>query len=224
MEDERVKAAIADWAARDPAARLRLFVRAARPLPACLRIALGHALRGSVVAGIDTRVAGLKSAWWHGELIEAMRGRARHPLTRGLSTDLQAIAWQDLANHFSGMSAAASGGDMAARCDSMAGMEAALWFEAGDADSAACAMRAQVALLDLMEHPPGASAQGASGADARGRRIDALRDLQPRDAWTAARIAQAHFLATRAGTRSGAIISRWQETGAVWSAVRRVRE
>ncbi len=223
--DPALRTAIDDWADRDEAASLRLFVPAARELAASTRLALAHAMRESLKASGDARVSDAKSAWWMEEVACAARGEARHPLTRGLGLLSPAFAWPELASAFGQLRRAEPYTDDA--LEAYSAVERALWFGPTPCDSAACETRALAVMLRARRPDSDARTEfGAQLSTARWHELRArLEAAKAVDAWSAALRAQVlHAHAHLEGSaRIRAQRSRWREIWLVWSAVRRAQ-
>ncbi len=219
-----VEAVLADWATRDRAAALRLFVPEARSPAASARIALGHTLRDSAWMGSDARVIEAKSAWWLEELALTTRGQPRHPLTCFLAEEATPPDFAALSREFARLRSMALDEPTTELLAVLGLFESMLWFGAATPDHEACTTRAHAALIDILERSgryrvvgdrrPAASSIAAAHALA-------LRAAPSRDRWTAARRAQAlRWLEAPSDSVYG---SRWREVLAVWTAVQTVR-
>lgn len=214
-ESTAVEAALSDWALRDRAAALRLFVPEARPHFASARIALGHALRESAWMGSDTRVNDAKSGWWLEELALSARAAPRHPLTIFLARVTPVPDFAQLSDAFARLTGTTPDSDTEMVIPLLARLERLLWFGPTDAVPDACDTRARAATVDILQRR-GAfdlAARGASAADCAASQLSALRAARAGDAWTAARRAQA-----LAWLEGGARPLRWREIWLVWRA------
>ena len=185
-----VEAALADWATRDRAAALRLFVPEARTLAASARIALGHALRESAWMGSDARVNEAKSAWWLEEFTLSGRGQPRHPLTSFLMQKTAPFDFAQLSREFARLRAMQPHDESGDALDALGGLEHALWFGPATLDETACATRARAALIDVLDRSDGFGKANDgntnAGSDAAAH-ATALRAAPPHKAATARR-------------------------------------
>lgn len=222
-----IKASLADWASRDRAAALRLFVPAARTLAASSRIALGHALRESVWMGSDARVSEAKSAWWLEELALAERGQPRHPLTSFLAQQAESPNFAQLSRELTRLRASSpddeAGGVLAALGD----LERQLWFGASSPNPAACATRARAAWVDVLQRRGRFELRDQQNSAARSAVLfhsTALLAAPASDGWTAARRAQAlSWIEVRDGRMADGRAARLREVWVVWRAVQAAR-
>lgn len=217
-----VSSALADWAARDRAAALRLFVPEARTPGASARLAVGHALRESAWMGSEARISEAKSAWWLEELALTGRGQPRHPLTSHLASEMAPPDFAKLAQELARLMTIAPDGESAVVLSVLGQMEETLWFGPIPFDSTACMTRARAALVDVLERRSQftkvdeACRTGASAA---------LRAATAGDSWTAARRTQVLCwidARNREPTTAG-MESTWREVWAVWRAVQTAR-
>ncbi len=217
-----VGAALADWAARDRAASLRLFVPEAREPATAARLALAHALRESAWLGSDAAVRDAKSAWWLEELALSARGGARHPLTRFLVEASDRPDFASLSRTFAGLPSMPAGHDASGVPPALAEIEAILWFGSNGVDPDACATRAHAAWIDVLErHGVFAAADAPQIVPLAAMHASAMRAAPANDPWTAALRAQVLVRLARQGD-SGRLAG-WREVLAVWSAVRAAR-
>lgn len=211
-----------DWAARDRAARLRLFVPEARTRSASTLLAIGHALRSSLDPELECTVRDARASFWTEEIARCAQGNARHPLTVELQSidppvDLSSIAVAFLSLQ---QACAASKRALTSVLDALGELEAALWFGARAPDAEACRIRA---LCDFAEWGAGPNS-ALQTLDFDTSVIAALRAAVTRDEWTAARREQ--ILRSPGAQQASGIASRMRErldAWAIWRAVRAAR-
>lgn len=211
-----------DWAARDRAARLRLFVPEARTRAASTRLALAHALRCSVDPALEPTVRDARAQFWSEEIARLAEGRARHPLTLALQSLDPPFNFRALAAALAALQTAAVAPDMdpAPMVDALCELEANLWFDASAPDARACRIRALCDIVEWVAGPrPALKPQHFDTTV-----IAELRASFAADAWSAARREQ--ILRSPGVAQNGGIASRMRErldAWAIWRAVRATR-
>lgn len=224
VDDPGADAALADWALRDRAAGLRLFVVEARTQSASARLALGYTLRESVWMGSDATINDAKSGWWIEELALSDGCAARHPLTRMLTQQETRVDFSALARALSGLRTTTPDNDPSRTLALLRDLETTLWFGPGPADPDACTIRARAALVDVLDRRAVASDDVEKLRGAIAAQRPALRDASAVDAWTAARRAQALcWIGSMGRPAATGRIRRWREVWTVWRAVRSAR-
>ena len=224
VDNATVDAALADWAQRDRAAALRLFVTEARARSASARLSLGFALRESVWMGRDPAINEAKSAWWLEELALSGRSAARHPLTRWLAQEEARVDFIALARVLSDLRTTTPESGEGSILAGVRDLESALWFGPDAAGSDACTIRAHACLVDVVGRRSHGAVDSATPSRAITAHAAALRGAAVTDAWTAARRAQALCWIETVGSRAASgRVRRWREVWTVWRAVRDTR-